>query len=105
MMDMSPYCNLSCFHLGEHLKLVYLDSSTINIKSRPTPCGLMSLLLAAPVQASTSSQNDFGTSGGIYLILSNPRNSQHHFSGQVSGNGQLIPASDYDYLESNSKFK
>ena len=45
-----------------------MDSSTINIKSRCLLiCGLMLFsvlsLLAVPVQASTSSQNDFGTSG------------------------------------------
>ena len=60
-------------------------------------------LLAAPVQASTSSQNDFGTSGGdLPNDLSNPSAIPNIiFSGQVSGNGQLIPASDYDYLKVN----
>ena len=60
-------------------------------------------LLAVPVQASTSSQNDFGTSGGdLPNDLSNPSAIPNIiFSGQVSGNGQLIPASDYDYLKVN----
>ena len=85
-----------------------MDCSTTNIKSRCLLiCGLMLFsvlsLLAAPVQASTSSQNDFGTSGGdLPNDLSNPSAIPNIiFSGQVSGNGQLIPASDYDYLKVN----
>ena len=84
------------------------DSSTMNIKFRSVLiCGLMLIsvlsLLAVPVQASTSSQNDFGTSGGdLPNDLSNPSAIPNIiFSGQVSGNGQLIPASDYDYLRVN----
>ena len=85
-----------------------MENTGLAIKSRSVLiCGLMLLsvmsLLAGPVQASTSNQNDFGTSGGdLPNDLSNPSAIPNIiFSGQITGNGQLIPASDYDYLRVN----
>ena len=59
------------------------------------------LTLTANTVSASTQQNDFGTSGGdLPDTISNPNAVPNIiFSGQVSGNGQLIPASDYDYLK------
>ena len=85
-----------------------LNDSSLTVKSKSLLlCGLMIVsvlsLTASTVTASPTPQNDFGTSGSdLPDSMSNPSAIPNIiFSGQISGNGQLIPASDYDYLKVN----
>ena len=82
-----------------------LNESLLTVKSKSLLlCGLMIvsvLTLTANTVSASTQQNDFGTSGGdLPDTMSNPSAVPNIiFSGQVTGNGQLIPASDYDYLK------